>query len=177
MGWEKKFTEMNMDTWIAWLVEARCNEIIINTVSFHCVCINMYTTRDNVFVLLVCGSWSLKVVHTVHIASFLFIYFFFYRSVPQECSYLQIITELAAVCVSIEKLHPYPAFLYCTEKYTSSCRVCIVHIILRYSYTSRLTFVLDPLVNGVMGKSCLGTCFTLESKEVWVNSVMDVNTA
>jgi hypothetical protein len=105
------------------------------------------------------------------------VFYFFYRSVPQECSYLQIITELAAVCVSIKNWHPYPAILYCTEKYTSSCTVCIIHFILRYNYTSRLTFALDPLVNGVMGKSCLGTCFTLQSKGVWVNSVMDVNTA
>lgn len=44
------------------------------------------------------------------------------------------------------------------------------------SYTSTLTFAQDPLVNWVMGKSCLGTCFTLQSKGVWVNSVMDVNT-
>ena len=65
----KEITAMNTETWIAWLVEARFNEII-NIVSFHCVCIHMYMTRDNVFVVLVGGSWSLKVVHTVYVAIF-----------------------------------------------------------------------------------------------------------
>ena len=88
MGWEKKFTEMNMDTYIAWLVEVGFNEIIINTV-------------------LLCGSWSLKVLHTVYLASFEAMiqrhwFFFLQMCVPQECSYLQLIMELESCILTLQ---------------------------------------------------------------------------